>query len=86
MSPDPARYRTPPEIAAKYCCKPETVIGWIRSGELKAINLARRGAMKPRYRVSLQALSDFELGRSVIPKEPTVRRRARQDVQIKKFV
>ena len=83
--PDPARYQTPPEIAAKYGCKPETVIGWIRSGELKALNLARRGSMKPRYRVAPEALEAFELARSVVPKEPPVRKPPR-DLQIKRFV
>ncbi|HEY0984835.1 helix-turn-helix domain-containing protein [Schlesneria sp.] len=85
MHVDPARYQTPPEIAARYGCKPETVIGWIRSGELKAINLAKRGAMKPRFRVSPDALEAFELARSVVPREPTVKRPPR-DLNIKRFV
>ena len=85
MSPDPARYQTPPQIAARYGCKAETVVGWIRSGELKALNLAKRGSMKPRFRVSPEALEAFELARSVVPREPTVRRPQR-DLQIKRFV
>lgn len=86
MSIDPVRYLTPPQIADHLGCKPETVISWIKNGELKAINLARLGSMKSRYRVSPEALAAFELARSVIPKEPTVRRRAQQDPNIKKFV
>lgn len=86
MSSDPMRYMTPPQIADHLGCKPETVISWIKSGELKAINLARLGSMKSRFRVSPQALADFELARSVIPREPTVYRRPQQDPNIKKFV
>jgi hypothetical protein len=86
MSPDPARYQTPPEIATKYGCKPETVIGWIRFGELKAIDVARRGAMKPRYRVSPQALEDFEKARAVVPRESPIKKRFRPNFEIKRFV
>lgn len=85
MSPDPTPYLTPPEIAAKYGCKPETVIGWIRSGELRAINLARPGSLKPRFRISYEALELFELARAVVPREPVVRK-PKIDLDIKKFV
>lgn len=66
---DSIRYLTPPQIADRFRCKPETVIGWIRSGELAAINLARRGCIKPRFQISPQALADFELRRSVVPRQ-----------------
>ena len=85
MSPDPARYLTPPEIAKRFGCKPETVIVWIRNGELAAIDLARRGSMRPRYRVSPEALATFELTRTVAPRTPPVRG-PRHDPRIKKFV
>src|SRR5260370_40868370 len=48
--PDGA-YRTPPEVARLWRCKPETVVAFIRSGELAAINLARRTAKRPRWRI-----------------------------------
>lgn len=85
MSSDPARYLTPPEIAARLGCKAETVCGWIKSGELKAINLARRGAMKPRFRISPESLAAFELARSVVPREPVVRRKP-MNMEMKRFV
>lgn len=85
MSADPSRYLTPPEIATRFGCKPETVIVWIRNGELAAINLARRGSLRPRYRVSPQALATFEQVRSVVPKAAPVRK-PRRDLKIKRFV
>lgn len=85
MSLDTSQYRTPPQVAAKFCCKPETVIGWIKSGELKAINIARLGSMKPRYRVSPEALELFELTRAVVPREPVVRQ-PKLDLEVKRFV
>lgn len=83
--PDAGRYLTPPQIADRLACKPETVIGWIRSGELAAINLARPGCIKPRYRISPQALADFEMRRSVVPRQQT-RRIDRKLLNIKRFV
>lgn len=84
-SADTTRYLTPPEIATRFGCKPETVIAWIRNGELAALNLARRGSMRPRYRVSPEALGTFERARSVVPKAAPVRK-PRRDLQIKRFV
>lgn len=85
MSRDPNRYLTPPEVAARLGCKAETVIGWIRNGELRALNVARRGTMKPRYRVSPEALELFELTRAVVPREPVVRQQP-LNIEVKRFV
>jgi hypothetical protein len=86
VSPDQSRYKTPPEIATRFGCKPETVIAWIRNGELAAINLARRGSLRPRYRVSPEALAAFEQARSVVPRTPPVRRKPSRKLPIKRFV
>jgi predicted site-specific integrase-resolvase len=56
---------TPPEVAKLYRVAVETVHGWIRSGELSAIDVARRGSRRPRFRVSLDSLSAFDQRRSV---------------------
>lgn len=85
MSSDSVRYVTPSEIAERFACKPETVVGWIKSGELLAIDIARHGSMKPRYRVSPEALATFELVRSVVPRAPVVRKPT-LDIEVKKFV
>lgn len=68
-------YTTPPKYAARLGCKPETVTGWIDSGELAAINVARRGSRRPRYRISPEAIAAFEAARSTVPAPKPIRRR-----------
>jgi excisionase family DNA binding protein len=71
------RYLTPPEVAKRLGVSPDAVRGWIRSGELKAINVADLKKSRPRFRVSLEALAQFEKLRQVIPPPPVTRRRRR---------
>ena len=85
MSPDPARYLSPPAIADRFGVKSETVIGWIKNGELAAINLARQGSLRPRFRVSPAALALFEQKRAVVPRTPPVRK-SQQNPAIKRFI
>lgn len=68
-------FLTPPEIAATTGSRPETVIGWIRSGELRGIDFARRGAAKPRFRVNRADFDEFLRRRAVVPKAPAAPRR-----------
>ena len=58
---------TPPEFALLKSVSVNTVLGWIKSGELKATNLASRTSRRPRYRISPEARRDFEASRSVVP-------------------
>lgn len=66
--------KTPPEIAKRLKVKPETVITWIRSGRLQALNVASPGCRRPRYRVTPEALEAFERSLSVTPPPKTQRR------------
>ena len=50
-------YLTPPEIAEQLGSSPETVIGWIKSGQLKGSNLATDH--RPRYVVTPDDLTEF---------------------------
>ena len=64
----PARRNlTPPRVAKRFGVATAKVIGWIRTGELKALNLANRGCVRPRYSVTPEALEDFERARQVVP-------------------
>lgn len=74
MPPDTSAYVSPPALARRLGVKPESVIGWIRSGELPAINVGRRGASRPRYRISAEAVSTFEAGRAAVPVRKATRR------------
>jgi len=62
--------------------KAETVISWIRSGELRAIDVARRNAKRPRYRIPTDAIIAFENGRTASPetRKPAKRRKKQTDV------
>lgn len=77
-------YLTPPELASRLRVKAAKVINWIRSGELRAIDLATRGSRRPRYRISPEAVAEFERRRSAAPLPRPIRRR--RPAGIKSFV
>jgi Helix-turn-helix domain len=63
------------DLCERYSVNQHNVLGWIRSGELRAINVGRRIAGKrPRWRVTQEALNSFELLRASTPPPPPVRR------------
>ena len=67
---------TPPQIAKRWGSSPEQVIGLILAGELGAFNIARKGASRPRWRISREHLADFERRRSaVVTPKPKRKRR-----------
>jgi transposase len=52
------------DIARRYRVGQDKVRGWIRRGELRAINTAARRCARPRFVVTAEALEEFEQGRS----------------------
>jgi hypothetical protein len=70
------RLLTPPQLAKIWGCSPEKILALIRSGELRALNLASRLGGQPRYRIDLSAVREFELSRTVVP-TPRARKRAK---------
>jgi hypothetical protein len=69
---------TPPQVAKQIGCAPETVVGWIRSGALKASNLAK--GERPRYIVDPDDLANFLRLRqplSPVPAERVVKSKAK---------
>lgn len=71
------------DIAKLFGVHEGTVLAWIASGELKAVNvgvsLARK---KPRWRITEKALEDFQLLRaSMPPATPTPRKRRKAQSQ-----
>jgi hypothetical protein len=80
---------TPPELARRYRVATKKVLGWIRTGELTAMNLANRGCTRPRYVITTEAIDAFEAARRVIPDgglSVTQRLRRRAAPGIKEFV
>jgi hypothetical protein len=63
---------TPRQVAKQLRSSPDTVLGWIKSGQLAASNLATRG--RPRYVVTPEAMTDF-LKRRQPTSTPKPRRR-----------
>ncbi len=75
MSTEP-RFLTPPQVAKRFAVNVDKVLGWIRSGELRALDISLNpGVGRPRYRVDLCDLATFETGRQVIVTPKTTRRR-----------
>lgn len=77
---------TPPQIAKAWGIKKEKVIAWIRSGELKAINVATNAnGARPRFLVDVEDLAAFELRRQVVPPSKPVKRKKRPSGVIEFF-
>ena len=67
---------TTAEVAARWKTNRDKVLGFIRDGELPAINLSR-GSERPRFRIRREDLETFEKSRLVAsPTKPTQRRRS----------
>jgi len=79
------RMLTPPQVARRLAVKPGKVLGWIKSGELKAINVAQRPSGRPRWRIDPADLAAFEARRSAGPTPKPVRRRRRNPQVIEFF-
>ena len=80
----PSRYLTPPAIAQRYGVDPSKVIGWIRRGELRAIDVSSSTGGRPRFRISPADLAVFESSRAADP-QPKVTRRRRKDPGITEY-
>lgn len=66
------------DLTKRFGVTVHTVLAWIRSGELRAVNVGRSpGARKPRWRTTEQALSEFEALRTPTPPPPRAKRRKR---------
>lgn len=78
-----APYMTPPAVAHQLRVKADRVIGWIRSGQLHAVNVGD-GAIRPRWRISPAALDTFLAGRAAAPPITRTARR-RKDPGVTEF-
>jgi hypothetical protein len=79
-----SRKRTPPQLAAEWGIDVKKVLGWIRSGELRAINVATDKNGRPRYAIDVVDVQVFETARTVQPPTPRIRRR-RADPSVIQF-
>jgi hypothetical protein len=74
---------TPPEIAARWRVSEDKVLNLIRTGRLRAFDVASPGSTRPRWRVTLSSLLAFEAGTS--PGSPQPKKRKRRDADIIEF-
>jgi hypothetical protein len=77
---------TPPELARRWGIDKAKVLAWIRSGELRAINVATRPTGRPRYLIDQHDVFVFEQAREVIPACPPPRVRRNRRPQVKQYV
>ena len=54
-----SRWRSPPQLAEELGVDPSKIRCLIRSGELRANNLATRDGGRPRWRIAPEALVEF---------------------------
>lgn len=70
-------FLTVPKIARRFGVSPNKIGGWIRSGELRAVNVAATVGGRPRWRISEDELAAFELRRT--NSAPVTRRRKKRN-------
>lgn len=78
---------TPREVAEHYGVCIDSVLAWIRSGHLKALNVSPNPASKrPRFRIDTNDLEAFERRRQVQPPAaPAPRKRKSKDATQKEY-
>ncbi len=62
--------------------KYDTVLGWIHTGELRALSVAAKPNGKPRWRIAEHDLEAFLLRRSASPTPKSKRRRRKAAVDV----
>ncbi len=76
---------TPPKLAVRWGVKAEKIIAFIRTGELRAFDISQSpGLGKPRYRISPDAVIEFENRRSTKP-HPQLKRKNRAPSDVIEF-
>ena len=75
LSPPPAlRVK---DVAARLLVDDHRVLIWIRSGKLRALDVSEGTGKKARWRITPEALAEFEAARTHIPPAKPSRRRAK---------
>jgi excisionase family DNA binding protein len=81
----PGAYLTPGQIAARLeLRKVATVLGWIHSGELRAVNLSA-GGKRATWRVAAADLEAFLAARRTVTPAARPTRRARPVAEVTEF-
>jgi hypothetical protein len=76
---------TPPQLARRLRVSPDKVLTWIKSGELRAVNVATNPKGRPRFVIDPNDVEAFEARRSVHKKPPATRRRRQASDDVIEF-
>ena len=68
---------SPSDLAARYACKPETICAMIARGDLAAFDIGL-GTVRPRWRITQEAVDRFETARAAKSAPAAARRRRRK--------
>jgi transposase len=72
------------DICERFAVGEHTVLGWIRRGELRAIDVSRKQGGRPKWRITQAALEAFELARTPTP-PPSRARRKKKEANVIEF-
>ena len=73
------------QIRERFAVGEHTVLVWIGNGELAAINVSRQAGGKPKWRITQDALTAFELLRTATPRPTQSRPRRRRQADVVEF-
>ena len=73
------------DIARSWRVNESKVLGFIKSGELRATNVATQAGRKPRWRIRPADLEAFTAARAAVPQTPVTRRPRRKAGHIVEF-
>lgn len=80
------RYLSVRRVADALGVKQQTVLGWIKAGELSALNVGRStAARKPRWRIAQDDFERFIARRSATMEQRPTRTRRRVDPEVIEF-
>lgn len=60
---------TPEQVAMLLRVSRKSVAAWIKSGELRAYDVSRKGARLPRWRIARESIEAFKMQRAAAPRE-----------------
>lgn len=78
MSTELEEVTTAPQLAKRWKINVDKVLGFIRGGELRSLNLAKDKSGRPRYKILLSDVQKFEESRETKPPVQQPRRRRRR--------
>jgi hypothetical protein len=82
------RKYTVPQLARLWGVSTNKILAFVRSGELRATNLALHTSARPRYAIDIADIEAFEAARAVVPdggESATRRLRRRAASNVKEF-